>query len=160
MIISDHFINSHNHFSRQNMDIVRRKLILVTIGTQIDCDLKGEVSNVSVCMHVDKLSIISPSIEMILYNDIRIFAFPLYPYYQELITNLLLLLFKKVREGPFFEGEGGEGCLHDRDLKIRRRQRERHKSTRFNQQNNNFARASRFFVHFFAVTARLRRENA
>ena len=26
-------------------------------------------------------------------------------------------------------------------------------------QNNNFARASRFFVHFFAVTARLRREN-
>ena len=27
-------------------------------------------------------------------------------------------------------------------------------------QNNNFARASRFFVHFFDVTARLRRENA
>ena len=27
-------------------------------------------------------------------------------------------------------------------------------------QNNNFARASRFFVHFFAVIARLRRENA
>ena len=27
-------------------------------------------------------------------------------------------------------------------------------------QKNNFARASRFFVHFFAVTARLRRENA
>ena len=26
-------------------------------------------------------------------------------------------------------------------------------------QNNNFARASRYFVHFFAVTARLRREN-
>ena len=26
-------------------------------------------------------------------------------------------------------------------------------------QNNNVARASRFFVHFFAVTARLRREN-
>ena len=25
-------------------------------------------------------------------------------------------------------------------------------------QNNNFARASRFFVHFFAVVARLRRE--
>ena len=48
-----------------------------------------------------------------------------------------------------------------RDLKIRRRrrQRERHKSNRFNWQNNNFARVSRFFVHFFAVTARLRREN-
>ena len=27
-------------------------------------------------------------------------------------------------------------------------------------QNNNFARASCFFVHFFAVTERLRRENA
>ena len=27
-------------------------------------------------------------------------------------------------------------------------------------QNNNFARASRFFVHFFAVTARLQRESA
>ena len=27
-------------------------------------------------------------------------------------------------------------------------------------QNNNFARASRFFVHVLAVTARLRRENA
>ena len=26
-------------------------------------------------------------------------------------------------------------------------------------QNNNFARASRFFVHFFAVAARLRRKN-
>ena len=28
------------------------------------------------------------------------------------------------------------------------------------KQNNNFARASRFFVHFFGVTARLKRENA
>ena len=27
------------------------------------------------------------------------------------------------------------------------------------QQNNNFARASRFFVHFFAVVARLQRES-
>ena len=27
-------------------------------------------------------------------------------------------------------------------------------------QDNNFARASRFFVHFFTVLARLRRENA
>ena len=27
-------------------------------------------------------------------------------------------------------------------------------------QNNNFARASPFFVHFFAVTARLQRESA
>ena len=42
----------------------------------------------------------------------------------------------------------------------RRRQRERQKSNRLNKQNNNFARASRFFVHFFTVTARLRRKNA
>ena len=45
-------------------------------------------------------------------------------------------------------------CLESRDLKIRRRrrQRERHKSNSF----NNHARVSRFSVHFFAVTARLR----
>ena len=29
---------------------------------------------------------------------------------------------------------------------------ERQKSNTFNRQNNNFARVSRFFVHFFAVT--------
>ena len=34
------------------------------------------------------------------------------------------------------------------------------KKERFNRQNNNFARASDFFVHFFSVFARLRRENA
>ena len=31
---------------------------------------------------------------------------------------------------------------------------------RFNKQNNNFARASRFFVHFFVRFAPPRRENA
>ena len=34
------------------------------------------------------------------------------------------------------------------------------KTIGLDKQNNNFARASRFFVHFFAVLARLRRENA
>ena len=34
------------------------------------------------------------------------------------------------------------------------------KAIRFIEQNNKFARASRFFLHFFAVTAPLRRENA
>ena len=33
------------------------------------------------------------------------------------------------------------------------------KSIDFDWQNNNSVRASRFFVHFFAVTARLQREN-
>ena len=79
--------------------------MLVTTGTQTDWDLKVN-SRVYQYAYVYKLSICSSFIEIILYNDIRIFAFPLYPYYQELITNLLLLLFKKVREGPLFEGEG------------------------------------------------------
>ena len=34
------------------------------------------------------------------------------------------------------------------------------KSNRFIMQNNNFARASRFFVHIFIVLAPLGRENA
>ena len=43
----------------------------------------------------------------------------------------------------------------------RRRQRERQKKTiGLYQQNNNFARASRFFVHFLAVVASLRLENS
>ena len=42
---------------------------------------------------------------------------------------------------------------------LRPRSRERQRSKSFVEQNNR-ARAARFFVHFFAVTARLRRENA
>ena len=58
----------------------------------------------------------------------------------------------------------GRGRLREmviRELKQRRRRRQRgrQKSNRFITQNNNFARASRFFVHFFTVLARLRREN-
>ena len=34
------------------------------------------------------------------------------------------------------------------------------KAIGLDQQNNNFARASRFFAHFFAVAARLQRESA
>ena len=47
-------------------------------------------------------------------------------------------------------------------LKIqqRGRQQERQNNKRFNKQNNKFARASRFFVHFFSAFARLGRENA
>ena len=49
-----------------------------------------------------------------------------------------------------------------RELKQRRRrrQRERQKCNRLNKQNNNLARASCFFVHFFTVTPRLRRGTA
>ena len=44
----------------------------------------------------------------------------------------------------------------------RRRQRERQKSNTLSldEQNNYFARASRFFVHFSAVVARLQLETA
>ena len=41
------------------------------------------------------------------------------------------------------------------------RKRESKKGNSLTRENNDFARAaSRFFVHFFAVTARLPRENA
>ena len=40
----------------------------------------------------------------------------------------------------------------------RRRQGESPKSNRFNDQNRKSARASRFFAHFFAIPAQLRRD--
>ena len=60
--------------------------------------------------------------------------------------------------------KSGRGRLREMvigELKERRRRRQpgRQKSNRFIAQNNDFARASRFFVHFFTVLARLRREN-
>ena len=42
----------------------------------------------------------------------------------------------------------------------RRRQQERQKSNGFKLQNNDYARASRFLVHFLAVVARLQPESA
>ena len=51
--------------------------------------------------------------------------------------------------------------LRELNQRRRRRQRERPKSNRIQLgKKNNFARASRFYVHFFAVTAPLQRENA
>ena len=49
---------------------------------------------------------------------------------------------------------------HIREFKIhwRRRQRESKKNNWFNEQNNNFTRASRFFLRFFPVFACLRRD--
>ena len=63
-------------------------------------------------------------------------------------------------DSPF--GVERDDTTNIRDFKIPRRQWQwkRQKSNRLNRQNNNFARASRFFVHFFAVPAPLRRENA
>ena len=52
------------------------------------------------------------------------------------------------------DGDGGRSGGDNRELKQRhwRRQRGRQKSKGLDWQNNNSARASRFFVHFFAVT--------
>ena len=54
---------------------------------------------------------------------------------------------------------------NSKKLKQRQRQRQQERkknaaqySCGFNKQNNNFARASCFFVHFFTVTARLQRK--
>ena len=49
--------------------------------------------------------------------------------------------------------------VNNRKFKMKRR-RESKKRNRSTRQINNFARASRFFVYLFAVTARLPRENA
>ena len=46
------------------------------------------------------------------------------------------------------------------ELKQRRRNENGRKAIGLDLQNNNFARASRFLVHFFAVTSRLRRETS
>ena len=50
--------------------------------------------------------------------------------------------------------------ITSRDLSrlLRRRQGERRKSYSFNEKINNSARTSPFFVHFFAIPARLRSE--
>lgn len=44
-------------------------------------------------------------------------------------------------------------------MKLRRERKwQRQKVNRFNEQNNNFARASPYLAHFFAVPLQLRRE--
>ena len=52
----------------------------------------------------------------------------------------------------------GAFVIRDLTKLRRRRQRERHKSNRFNEQFKNSARALRFFVNFFAVSVQLARE--
>ena len=55
--------------------------------------------------------------------------------------------------------DGSQCIVNNRKFKMKRR-RESKKSNSLTRQNNNFARASRFVVHFFAVTAVLPCENA
>ena len=58
--------------------------------------------------------------------------------------------------------DGSQCIVNNRKFKMKRR-RESKKSNSLTRQNNNFARASRFFVHFFAVnctTTLTTRENA
>ena len=53
----------------------------------------------------------------------------------------------------------GISLIRELKQRRRRRQQERQKRNRFTTQDNNFARASRFFVHFFAVAAQVQRES-
>ena len=46
-----------------------------------------------------------------------------------------------------------------RRLRERKKKQTKTKTVGFDWQNNNFARESRFFVHFFAVPAQVKREN-
>ena len=65
--------------------------------------------------------------------------------------------FNLPREYSVFDGS--QCIANNRKFKMRRR-RESQISNTFTRQNNNFARASRFFVHFFAVNCTTTRENA
>ena len=55
--------------------------------------------------------------------------------------------------------DGSQCIVNNRKFRTRR-QRESQISNCFTRQNNNFARASRFFAHFFAVNCKTTRENA
>ena len=57
-----------------------------------------------------------------------------------------------------FRNDDGAGLTTAMATNFRERQKKQYYG--FIEQNNKFARASRFFVHFLTVTARLRRENA
>ena len=65
--------------------------------------------------------------------------------------------FNLPREYSVFDGS--QCIVNNRKFKMRRR-RESQISNSLTRQNNNFARASHFFVHFFAVNCTTTRENA
>ena len=65
--------------------------------------------------------------------------------------------FNLPREYSVFDSS--QYIVNNRKFKMRRR-RESQISNSLTRQNNNFARASRFFVHFFAVNCTTTRENA
>ena len=79
------------------------------------------------------------------------------------LSSYQVLLMRAVFPFIFYARDQVHRLIKDiRDLKIRRRRRQRNgnviKANKFDNHGNNFARVSRFFVHFFAVTIRLRRE--
>ena len=53
-----------------------------------------------------------------------------------------------------------QGIVKSKKFKMRRRRKIKKTSQSLTRQNNNVARVSRFFVHFFAVNTRLPRGNA
>ena len=59
-----------------------------------------------------------------------------------------------------YDNNIADACVHSPPSLKQKRALEKKTATAKRTSNNNFARASRFFVHFFTVLARLRRENA
>ena len=66
----------------------------------------------------------------------------------------------EVREDQLISFLTVDSKIREFEQRRPRRLKERQNSNKFIKRNIKFARASRFFVHFFAVAKRLRRENA
>ena len=82
-----------------------------------------------------------------------------------IVVMMIIMNSNELWQNGFYvdDDDGSTADYDNRDLtKLRRRrQRERQKYNRFNEPNNNFARASSFFCTFtFAIPAQLRREMA
>ena len=75
------------------------------------------------------------------------------------MENIEIIRFKKLLNSETKRRWGSLKRYWGHQDPTTREQRECQNNERCNKKNDNFARASHFFVHFFAVFARLRREN-
>ena len=76
------------------------------------------------------------------------------------MENIEIIRFKKLLNSETKRRWGSLKRYWGHQDPTTRQQRECQNNERCNKKNDNFARASHFFVHFFAVFARLRLENA
>ena len=97
---------------------------------------------------ISEISVPSTDVQFIKRNILqgRIF-FPLTPSYNTPLPTQSILVSSPLTIGRL-SNDDGDGKENGK------------KAIGLDWQNNNFARASRFFVHFFAVSARLQRESA